>query len=105
MPPLLADATFWVAVVCALVAQIAIVRAALVASAPTAAPTTPAAARAEAPMRRGREVMWAVVPGVVLAVVLYLTWRTIHPPPPAVHAGAAAAAPSAASYSHGGARA
>lgn len=90
MPPFLADATFWVAVACSLVAQVAIVRAAFLVRdgdghAPAgAAPPTPR-------LRRSREVMWTVVPGVVLALVLYFTWRAVHPLPPTQTASAVAA--------------
>ncbi|HKG94920.1 MAG TPA: hypothetical protein VKA84_23595 [Gemmatimonadaceae bacterium] len=88
MPPFLADATFWVAVVCSLVAQVAIVRAAFVAG-------SAGASRAS----RAREVTWAVVPGLALAFVLYFTWRAVHPLPPqqsATHPAAPAAAAAGA---------
>ena len=66
--PTTADAIFWVAVACCLVAQAAILRSVLVggrASAP--------------PRRRAAEVAWAIAPAVALTIVLVATWRTIHP--------------------------
>jgi heme/copper-type cytochrome/quinol oxidase subunit 2 len=64
IPPVLADAIFWVAVACCVVAQAAIMRSVL------AAPPAP---------RRGLEVAWAAAPAVALALVLVATWRTLHP--------------------------
>ena len=82
-----ADATFWVAVVCCVVAQVAILRSVFAARDPVGG--TPGAAMP--PMRRGLEVIWAVVPALGLALVLALTWRAIRPDP--------AAAPPAAETS------
>ena len=73
----LADAIFWIAVVCCVVAQAAILRSVF-------------AARGQAggvgggggtmpPLRRGLEVLWAVVPALGLALVLALTWREMRP--------------------------
>ena len=98
MPPFLADAIFWVAVVCSLVAQVAIVRAAL--GTHQGERQQPQRALATPRPRLGREVTWAVVPGVALAVVLYFTWRALHPLPPR-----AAAASAIEARSGGGARA
>lgn len=72
MTPFLADAIFWVAVVCCVVAQIAILRA-------TVPPATTAAAPLAQPVRRVQEIVWAVVPALALAGVLVLTWRALHP--------------------------
>jgi heme/copper-type cytochrome/quinol oxidase subunit 2 len=74
MTPFLADAIFWVAALACVVAQGAIVRSVLVAR----APTLPAEARIVQP-RRAVEVAWTLVPAVALALVLALTWRTLHP--------------------------
>jgi heme/copper-type cytochrome/quinol oxidase subunit 2 len=73
MSPVLADAIFWVAVVCCVVAQAALLRSQL------AAPARGGAA--DAPARRAGEVVWAVLPAVMLALALVWTWRTLHPRP------------------------
>ena len=72
MTPLLADAIFWIAVACCLIAQVAIVRSVLVSPArvPDAAPTTTS--------RRVAEIAWAVIPGIALAVVFVYTWHAMH---------------------------
>jgi heme/copper-type cytochrome/quinol oxidase subunit 2 len=72
MRPAVADAIFWSAVVCCVVAQIAILRSALArhrppADAPSALP----------PLRRGMELVWALLPAIALAVVLLATWRAV----------------------------
>jgi heme/copper-type cytochrome/quinol oxidase subunit 2 len=71
-----ADAIFWVAVACCVVAQTAIVRSSLVspAQAPNPAEGTSAA-------RRALEVCWAVIPGVALALLFVATWRAMHGAP------------------------
>jgi len=62
---------FWMSVACCLVAQVLIVRSVV------AARALPAV-RPELPRARGSvEVMWAVVPAVALAVLLFFTWRAI----------------------------
>jgi len=68
----LADAIFWVAVACCVIAQLAIVRSVLVSPArvPDSEPTSKS--------RRIVEIAWAVLPGVALALVLLLTWRAMH---------------------------
>jgi hypothetical protein len=69
MRPAIADAIFWSALVCCVVAQIAILRSALARHEP------PADAPASLPpVRRGME---ALLPAVALAGVLALTWRAI----------------------------
>ena len=72
---LVADAIFWVAVACCTVAQLAIIRSAIVSPARIAGgePTTRA--------RRAAEIAWAVIPGIALAVVLMFTWRAVHAVP------------------------
>jgi hypothetical protein len=69
---LLADVIFWIAVACCTVAQLAIIRSAIVSPARVAggAPTSGA--------RRAAESAWAVLPGVALAAVLLFTWRAMH---------------------------
>ena len=77
MPHSLADAVFWVAVVCCAVAQWFILRGAMgVHAAPPGGGLVPAT-------RRAAEAAWAVVPAVALALVLAATWRAIHPGHPA----------------------
>jgi heme/copper-type cytochrome/quinol oxidase subunit 2 len=62
---------FWMSVACCLVAQVLIVRSVV------AARALPAV-RPELPRARGSvEVMWAIVPAVALAVLLFFTWRAI----------------------------
>jgi len=72
MPFSLADAIFWIAVVCCSVAQVAIVYSTVISPArlPGAEPTTV--------VRRAREIAWAVLPGVALAAVFVFTWRAMH---------------------------
>ena len=71
MPHPIATVLFWTSVACCLVAQVLIVRSVL------AARALPAV-RPDLPRARGSvEVMWAVVPAVALAVVLFFTWRAI----------------------------
>ena len=72
MSSLLADAIFWVAVACCAVAQLAIVRSAILSPAKvaSAAPTSGA--------RRAAEIAWAVIPGIALVLVLLATWRAMH---------------------------
>jgi len=68
----LADAIFWVAVACCVVAQLAIVHSVVISPArvPDSQPTSTT--------RRVAEVAWAVIPGVALAFVLVFTWRAMH---------------------------
>ena len=68
----LADAIFWIAVACCVVAQLAIVRSVLISPArvPDSQPTSAG--------RRIVEIAWAVLPGIALAFVLLLTWRAMH---------------------------
>jgi len=71
MPHLLATALFWLSVACCLVAQVLIVRSVV------AARGLPAA-RPELPRARGSvEIMWAVVPAIALAALLFFTWQAI----------------------------
>lgn len=71
----LADSLFWVAVAVCLVAQLAIFRS--VASVRPADTGRAAASR----WRSAAEVVWVVLPAIGLAVVLWLTWRAMHPAP------------------------
>ena len=73
MRPAVADAIYWSAVVCCVVAQIAILRSALARHRPPAdAPAT------LPPVRRGVELVWALLPALALAGVLAFTWRAVH---------------------------
>jgi heme/copper-type cytochrome/quinol oxidase subunit 2 len=73
IPTFLSDAIFWLAAACCVFAQAAIVRSALRARAQrpdgSASPSRPI------------EVAWTVVPAIMLALVLVLTWRALHPVP------------------------
>jgi len=61
VPAFLAQLLFWAAVFACLVAHIVIVRSVL-----------------RAWPRRFTELTWAVVPAIALAVVLVMTWRSMH---------------------------
>jgi hypothetical protein len=69
-----AELIFWAAVVCCAVAEFAILRA--TATAPYVPPADPALPA----VRRPVEIIWAVVPAIALAVVLWMTWLAIHTP-------------------------
>jgi len=69
------DILFWIAVICCVVAQIAIARSTLGASAGRVEPR-PGVPRP----RRSIEIAWTVLPAVGLALVLFMTWRAIHTP-------------------------
>ena len=68
----LADAIFWIAVACCVVAQLAIVRSVFVSPArvPDGQPSTTG--------RRIAEMAWAILPGVALAFLLVATWHAMH---------------------------
>ena len=77
-----ADAIFWIAVACCTVAQLAIIRSAIV------SPATPARAGhsdstdSHAPAssaRRASEIAWAILPGIALIILFCYTWNAIHP--------------------------
>jgi hypothetical protein len=57
----IATVIFWVAVVSCAIAQVAIVRSALL------SPST----------RRGIDIAWSVLPGVGLAALLVFTWKAL----------------------------
>lgn len=65
-----ADAIFWIAVVCCSAAQIAILRSVLVVPAERDGSSSTT--------RRTAEIAWAVLPGVALAAVFFYTWRAMH---------------------------
>jgi heme/copper-type cytochrome/quinol oxidase subunit 2 len=71
VPHSLAEIVFWLSVACCLVAQVLIVRSVLAARRlPAVRPELPRA-------NPGVELMWAVVPGIALAVLMLFTWRAI----------------------------
>ena len=87
------EAIFWIAVVSSVVAELAILRAVIRARA--ADPSVPPTGAALPRLRRGAEILWAVLPALRLALVLVLTWcamRAGHDsPPPRAMTGVAAA--------------
>ena len=72
MPEAAADLMFWIALVCCAIAQIAIIRSVL-----SVTPASVPAQRAPA-SRRATELVWAVLPPLVLAAVFWATWRAMH---------------------------
>lgn len=73
------DAIFWIAVASCALAQVAIVRSVLRmrgSAADTGHGSSPMLPRT----RPAIEIAWVVVPSLALAVVLALTWRTMHAP-------------------------
>jgi hypothetical protein len=88
MPSLVNESLFWVAAAVCALAEVAIVRGAIsgighrggVPSASSAPRPTTMGRSPKAP-RAGGELVWALIPGLVLALVLVWTWRTMHSPP------------------------
>ena len=74
----LADATFWLAVVLCAIAQFFILRSALVVRAAPVDRQVPGA-------RRPVELLWALLPAIALAFVLFFTWRAMHREAPGTH--------------------
>jgi heme/copper-type cytochrome/quinol oxidase subunit 2 len=75
MSPTVAEIVFWTAACCCLVAQIALVHAAI-RSPMSGSPDTAAVVMP----RRSREIVWTIVPAIALVLVLAFTWRAMHPP-------------------------
>jgi heme/copper-type cytochrome/quinol oxidase subunit 2 len=73
MPFRVADAVFWIAVACCSIAQLAILRSAIVSPARTAASQAPSSAA-----RRATEIAWALLPGVALVILFVYTWSAMH---------------------------
>jgi heme/copper-type cytochrome/quinol oxidase subunit 2 len=69
----LADAIFWVAVACCSIAQLAIIRSAVV------SPARVAGSQPTSAWQRAGEITWAALPGLALAAVFVFTWRAMHP--------------------------
>jgi heme/copper-type cytochrome/quinol oxidase subunit 2 len=84
-----ADGLFWSSVACCVVAQFFIVRSVL-STHHVPEPGAPPMPR----QRSGLELLWAVVPAVALAALLFFTWRAVQrnapplPPPPVVQLSA-----------------
>lgn len=73
MPSPVAPVVFWAAVLCCIVAEVAIVRSTARVHVRGGEPSSPLP-----PLRRAAEVTWAVLPALVLAGVLAWTWREMH---------------------------
>ena len=84
MPPVLLDVLFWIAVFGCAVAQFFIIRAVLKPNAGLPAESALRAPSETLPARRqsGRtqEIVWAVLPSLLLGAAFVLAWRTMHPP-------------------------
>ena len=99
-------ALFWVAVVVAAVAELAIVAATVRVSRPHGPVDVPAIAEGETAglpsPRRGLEVLWAIIPALALAALFVLTWRSMSTPASTPHDATAdaAARPAGAGQDH-----
>jgi heme/copper-type cytochrome/quinol oxidase subunit 2 len=68
----LAEAIFWIAAALCIVAELAILRAAF-------RPGGMSGDNAPIPNSpRGVEMVWAVIPAIILAALLAATWRAVH---------------------------
>ena len=81
MPFRVADAIFWIACACCVLAQAAIVRSVVIS--PASRQSTDGAMRPAEPSSRRHfaraiDLAWAVLPGIALAVVLFYTWAAMH---------------------------
>lgn len=82
----IAEAIFWIAVACSVVAEAAIFRSVLRARAAIgrgAAPAPGSAAPSSGVVPRSRgvvEIVWVVLPAVALVILFAITWRAIHAP-------------------------
>ena len=70
----LRSALFWVAAICCIVAELAILRSLLFGNARNAERQGTGAALQS---RRPVEIAWAILPAIGLMFVLYLTWRAL----------------------------
>lgn len=87
-PIALRDVAFWLAALCCVVANVAILHSVLKtvrvrgASAAPAAPGERVQTEHAMPATRPAiEIFWAVVPMLAVAAVLVATWRAMHPTP------------------------
>ena len=71
------SALFWVAAVCCVLAELAILRSLLFGRARAAEAKDAMGAARAAHASRPADIAWAVLPAVGLAVVLYLTWHAM----------------------------
>ena len=67
----LAEPIFWIAAALCVIAELAILRSAFMPH-----PGSDDAPVPQAP--RGTEMLWAVIPAIMLAVLLAATWRAVH---------------------------
>jgi hypothetical protein len=74
MRPSLAAGLFWTSVACCAIAQLYILRS--IGGSRHLAETTPGVPRE----RRSVAVLWAMLPAVALAVLLFFTWRAVRAP-------------------------
>lgn len=86
------SALFWVAAVCCVLAELAILRSLLFGRARAAEAKDAMGAARAAHASRPADIAWAILPAVGLALVLYLTWRAVDAPrdpsPTVTHSGA-----------------
>jgi hypothetical protein len=66
----LAETIFWIAAVACLIAELAILRSTFAARSPNKSTLVPSASPRS-------EVVWAILPGLMLAAVLTATWQRI----------------------------
>ncbi|MES2177612.1 MAG: hypothetical protein V4550_07070 [Gemmatimonadota bacterium] len=71
MPSLFANGLFWTSVACCAVAQVFIIRSV------RGARHVPEPTTVVPHSRDGVEMLWAILPAVCLAVLLYFTWRAV----------------------------
>ena len=69
-------ALFWVAALCCVVAELAILRAVFFGRAAT---TRQSRDDVSALAKRGADIAWALLPAAGLLLILYLTWRAVDP--------------------------
>lgn len=68
LPPSFSEILFWLSAAICLVAQVAVIRAALAGLTPGASPST---------FARVREFFWVLLPAALLALLLGWTWRSL----------------------------
>lgn len=107
MPASIAEWVFWIAAIACAVAQAAILRSAVGRQSPVSGAThspdpdaalagdddataPPPATRRTMSVRALGELVWALLPAIVLALVFLWTWRAMHPSPAALPPTAAA---------------
>jgi heme/copper-type cytochrome/quinol oxidase subunit 2 len=87
---------FWVAAVCCVLAELAILRSLLFGRARAAEARDSMGGARTAHASRPVDIAWAILPAIGLALVLYLTWRAVgaarEPSATVTHSGVAAGA-------------